>query len=79
MPIAHGNQQVDEMFIDFDNMGFPNIVTLNKDKIQLYSKYSGSIAITNFSCNKVLSELLSFKIDELRCKIYLKEIKTSLY
>ena len=74
MPIAHGNQQVDEMFIDFDNMGFPNIVTLNKDKIQLYSKYSGSIAITNFSCNKVLSELLSFKIDQEKCRIYKNHI-----
>jgi len=79
LPIAHGNEETEELYIGYDKNGFPNIITLNKDKIQLYSKCSGSAAITNFSCNKVLSELLSFKIDEQRCKIYLKEIKTSLY
>jgi hypothetical protein len=79
LPIVHGNQQVDEIFVGFDSKGFPDLLTVHKDKIQLYSKCSGSIALINFSCDKVLSELLSFKIDDERCKIYLKEIKTSLY
>ena len=79
LPIAYGNQEVDELFVGFADQGFPNLVTVSDDKIQLYSKCSGSAAITNFSCDEVLSVLLSFKIDEQRCKIYLKKIKTSLY
>ncbi len=76
MPIAHGNQKVEDIFIGFDNKGFPNIVTTNEDIIQMYSKCSGSIAITNFSCDKVMSELLSFEMDNERCKFLLNKLTT---
>ncbi|NIV43083.1 MAG: hypothetical protein GWN50_12145 [Candidatus Dadabacteria bacterium] len=73
LPIAHTNQKVDEIYIGLDNRGFPHLLTVHKDKIQLYSKCSGSVAITNFSCDTVLSELLSFKRDENICKMLIKE------
>jgi len=73
---VHGNQEIDELFVGIDNIGFPNLLTVSEGKIQLYSKYSGSVAITNFSCGKVLSELLSFKMDDERCKILMNKLTT---
>lgn len=74
LPIAYGNDEVDELYVGFDKKGFPNIISMNEDKIQLYSKCSGSIAITNFSCDQVLSELLSFELDQEKCRIYKNHI-----
>ncbi|NIV41899.1 MAG: hypothetical protein GWN50_05960 [Candidatus Dadabacteria bacterium] len=69
LPIAHGNQKFDKILIGIDNRGFPDLITVHDEKIQLYTKCSGTVAITKFSCNKVLSELLSFKTDVELCKI----------
>lgn len=69
IPIAHGFQETDYIYIGIDNIGFPAVVTLHEDKIQLYAKCSGEVAIKNFSCNQTLSELLSFNIDADMCKI----------
>lgn len=79
LPIAHGNEEIEVLHAGFDKNGFPSVVTVNKGKVQLYAKCSGSITIANFSCDKLLSELLSFEIDNERCKTYLKEIETSQY
>lgn len=72
LPIAHGTQKVDKLFIGIDNRGFPDLITVYDEKIQLYSKCSGTVAITNFSCDKALSEFLSFKRDEDMCELYNK-------
>lgn len=71
LPIAHGFQETDYIYVGIDNNGFPAVVTLHEDKIQLYAKCSGEVAIKNFSCNNILSEQLSFEIDNENCKTYL--------
>ena len=74
LPIADTYEVVDEIYIGFDDRGSPGIITLNEDKIQLYSKCSGAVSITNFSCNQVLSELLNINIDSDRCNFFMNNL-----
>jgi len=74
LPIAETNEVVKAIYIGFDETGFPGIITMNSNEIQLYAKCSGAVSITNFSCNQLLSDLLNIKIDSERCDFFINNL-----
>ena len=66
-PISAGLQEVSSIYVGIRNDGLPNIITENKGNIQLYAKCQGHYALLNYSCDRILSKLLAFEINQKLC------------
>ncbi len=58
LPLLAKNQEIEEIYVGFTANNLPDIVTKNGEHIQLYSKCMGLMALANFPCDPVISELM---------------------